>query len=247
MRFLSQLAAVLFACGLLTSAHAQPPDLDPGVHGTQPIPTVTFEWASSGVAPAYYAITVDSMGDAGYQSDEMEPNGMIETQPGMPYLVEFTISASTTARIFALAQRADYFNANFEDASRRQRIRATKTLTYGEGPRIWFGHLTRGVHYVTTYDYTHNIAVQQLTTTFEELSTTVQLGRRLDDYLRRSNSAGLSVTLRRADALGRQRRLPELQIIAKSLQRTSEDSALPPATRQHAVDLLALAHASSGR
>ncbi len=243
MRFLSQLAAVLFACGLLTSAHAQPPNVDPGLHGTQPIPTVTFEWASSGVVPAYYAITVDSMGDAAYHSDEMAPDGMMETQLGMPYLVEFTISASTTTRIFALAQRADYFNANFEDASYRQTTRAIKTLTYGVGPRIWFGHLTRGVHYVTTYDYTHNVAVQQLTTIFEELSTTVQLGRRLD-YLRRINSAELSVALRRADALGHQRRLPELQLIAKSLQSISEDSALPPATRRQAFDLLALAHAS---
>lgn len=243
MRFLSQLAAVLFACGLLTSAHAQPPNLDPGVHGNQQIPTVTFEWASSGVVPAYYAITVDSMGDAAYHSDEMEPDGIMKTQLGMPYLVEFTISAATTARIFALAQQADYFNANFEDASHRDRTRAIKTLTYGEGPRIWFGHLTSGVHYVTTYDYTDNATVQQLTTIFEELSTTVQLGRRLN-YLRGIDSAELSVTLRRAAALGRQRRLPELQIIAKSLQSISEDSALPPATRQQAVDLLALAHAS---
>lgn len=239
MHCLRQFVAAAFVCGLITSAQAQPPNLEPGLRGDRPVPTITFEWASRGAIPAYYAITVDSMGRAAYRADEIGPSATNETDTGTPYLLEFTVSASTIARIFALTRQANYFNGNFENAA-YPGMQAVKTLTYSEGPSGGIFDATNGVRNVAEYEYTHDPVIQQLATLFEGLSNTVEVGRRLD-YLRRSSVPQLTEELRRDGSLAREGHLVELQIIAASLRGIAEDLALPPATRQDARDLLALA------
>jgi hypothetical protein len=240
VRFSNQLLAVLLAGGLLTSAYAQRPNLEPGLDGDQPVPTVTFEWASPEVVPAHYAITVDSSGRAAYLSDDLGPGGTTEAETGTPYLLNFTISDGTAARIFALARQAGYFNGNFEYGEHHPGNRAVKTLRYSEGTPDWFGHWTRGVRNTATYDYTNNQVIQQLTTLFEQLSATIELGRRLD-YFRQSNTSALVNELQRADALAQQHRLLELPAIAEPLRSVANDSALPSPARKAALKLLAAA------
>ena len=167
----------------------------------------------------------------------------MEQAEALPYQLEFTLSASTTGRIFALTQQANYFSGNFEDAAHRPGRRAIKTLSYGEGPAKRFGHVNSGVRNVAVYDYTHNMVILQLTSLFEELAQTVELGRRLD-HLRRANSLQLAGELHKADVLAHQERLPDLEIIAESLRGVAEDPGLAPAARRQAQDLLTLARAS---
>jgi hypothetical protein len=240
VRLLTQWIAVLLAGGLLASAYAQYINLEPGLDGDQPLPTVTFEWTSPGVLPAHYAITVDSSGRTAYLSDEMGPGEQKETQTGTPYLLDFVISNGTTESIFALARQAGYFTGNFENEAHRPGDAPFKTFRYSEGPPDWSGHWTQGVRNETSFDYTNNPAMQQLATLFEQLAATVQLGRRLD-YLHQADPAALAKEIEQASALADQRQLLELPAIAESLRSIADDSTLPSPTRQGARNLLALA------
>lgn len=218
---------------------AQRPDLAPGLDGNRPVPTVTFEWAS-GSAPAHYAIALDSDGRAAYRSDQVGNPGAPESRTGAPYLVKFTVSPATAARIFALARQANYFAGDPAVPQPRPGNPNIKTLRYGEGPDVFFGHPTRGQRNTLTYDAPKSPAVQQLTELFEHISATLELGRRLDQ-LRRSDKTALPGELQQAEALARSGQLAELQAIATPLQSLAEDQSVPAAARHSARRLLALA------
>ena len=237
------LLLLLLACMLLGRTSAQTVNLDPGLSGDQPYPTVTFEWASRTATPVHYAITADSMGRAAYRADEVGSNGIQETQTGAPYLLDFILSSATSARIFALAHQADYFRGS-SPATPGGRDTAIKTLRYSEGASTLSGHWTSGVRNETTYAVSNNPAIRQLTDIFERISATVELGRRLDS-LYRSHDPALVGELRRANTLAEQHGLLELQAIAVSLHDLANDPALPPAARQDARNLLDLAASPS--
>jgi hypothetical protein len=174
------LVSVLLAGVLLAGAYSQQLNLEPGFNGDQPIPVVTFEWASKGATPSHYVIAVDSYGRAAYRSDEMGPNGIKEAETGTPYLFNFTVPSATAARIFALTRDAAYFNGNFECAGEVPDEGTIKTLQYSEGPPDWFGHWTTGVRNATTFDCSDNFAIRQLTALFQELSSKLELDPRAE-------------------------------------------------------------------
>ena len=88
------------------------------------------------------------------------------------------MSDVTRTRIFSLAKQAHYFKGNFAYTKGRVADTGTKTLTYSEGPADSFDQPTAGVHNTTTYNYSEDPAIQQLTSIFEGISETMELGRR---------------------------------------------------------------------
>ena len=155
------IAFLLPLISLAAAAQARPADAS----------TVGFSCDFPGSDPAHYAISVSSDGRGNYTS-----NGKLsrDSEPDQSFTLEFTAPQPAVARIFDLAQKAHYFAGNID--AKRKNIASTgeKTLTYADGKR----NRSAG------YNYSTVPAVQELTTIFQNLSSVLESGRRLEFDLR---------------------------------------------------------------
>jgi hypothetical protein len=135
------------------------------------VPTVGFSCDFPGSDPAHYAISVSSDGHGNYTS-----NGKLsrDSEADQSFNLEFTAPQPTLTRIFDLAQKAHYFEGNID--TKRKNIASTgeKTLSYADAKR----NTSAG------YNYSTVPAVQELTTIFQNLSSMLEFGRRLEFDLR---------------------------------------------------------------
>ena len=234
----------LFLCLCLSSALVagfcwglQTPKVELSTPGDKPVPLVTFELAFPGATPSHYSIAVESSGRAAYRSDDIGAQGERESAAGDPYLVKFIVSEPTRSRIFQLAKEVNYFQGNFNYTKTRVADTGTKTLSYSEGPADSFATPTIGKRTQTVYNYSQNPSIQQLTTIFQQISATLELGRRID-YLHRFDKLGLDAELKRADEMAGENQLLEIQAIAPSLRAVADDYSVLHIARQHAEHLL---------
>jgi hypothetical protein len=214
----------VFACVLTCSlAVAQKPDLEPQ-RPDAPVPTVTFTRNWPQAMPEYYSISVEQTGRAAYQS-----NGKVtaDAAPGDPYFVKFTMSAPTRRRIFDLARQADYFRGKFDFKKGNIANTGAKTLSYAEGER----------RSETSYNWSQDAAIQQLTTIFENISVTLESGRRLA-YLYRHDKLGLDLELKNMQQAAQNGSLPEVQTVEPVLKQIAQDPAVMRIARQRAQALL---------
>jgi hypothetical protein len=174
-------------------------------------------------------ITVDSNGDAAYQSWMSDPAAE-HSVAGNPYGMKFTASAAARDRIFALVPQLKYFNGDFE--YRKHRVAATgdKTLAYADPDK----------QYETTYNWSENADIRELTDLFQGISTTIESGRRLE-RVRRFEPLGLDEELKNLENLAGEHRATELQIIAPILQELAGDQRVMNIARQRARHVLSLA------
>jgi hypothetical protein len=223
----------------MAAAWAQQPPLEINTPGDKPVPVVTFDMVFAGVVPAHYSIAVESLGTAAYRSDDVggEPN---ESSGSGPYAEKITLSGATAKRIFDLARQANYFQGNFNYSKGKIANTGAKTLTYSDGPADSFGKPTVGIHNQTAYNYSENTAIQQLTEIFEDISGTIELGRKLR-YLYRFDKLGLDAELKAAEGRAQDHQLMELQLIAPTLQDLADDSSLLHMVRQRAQNLIKMA------
>jgi hypothetical protein len=232
-----------FCALLLPFARAQQPNLEPNTPVDKPVPTVTFDFLFPGATPSHYAISVESSGKAAYRSDEVGPEGKSEPNAGEPYLVKFVVSGSPRERIFEFARQANYFKGSFDFTKHRVANTGAKTLTYSEGPAV-AGGVTSGMRNSTSYNYSENPAIQQLTNIFQSISNTLELGARLS-FLRRFDKLGLDAELKRAGQMARDNQLLELHAIEPALRAVANDTRVMNLARQEAKDLLAIANGTA--
>lgn len=226
---------VLFALLLMMCfAQAQTPDLEPDAQGS-PVPVVTFDLVRRGVDPPHYAIAIESTGRAAYRAD---PAPDKEQTDGDPYIVKFTASQQTSERIFALADQANRFNGNFDYTKTRIADTGAKTLTYS------VGHLptdltqpVRGQHNQTTYNWSANPAIQELTAIFQGISATMEFARRLD-FEKRFDKLGLDAELKRMEQMQKDGQLHEVQAVAPTLNAIANDFAVMRIARERAKRIL---------
>ncbi len=242
MRIIHNIFAIGYVCILLAGAYAQVPNLEPNDPNFRVVPTVAFERVYANATAANYAISVESSGNAAYRSEELNPGARLESATGEPYILKFTISETTSMRIFRLTRQANYFKGNSR-ADNSVSNTGNITLTYGEGPADSFGHSTNGVRNSVTYNDSTSPAIRQLTSIFEGISDSIQLGRQLD-YLRRTSQPSLESVLKRAEVRARAHRLIELQAIIPSLKGVAEDPSVTNVARRRAQHLLMLAQSS---
>src|SRR5256885_7505288 len=93
--------------------------------------TVTFTLDFPNSEPDHYVISVSSDGHANYESNgklsrDAEDDG---------YRLDFLLSPATRARIFDLAQRAHYFQAEIDSKKRKLASTGSKTLAYKDDQR----------------------------------------------------------------------------------------------------------------
>ena len=198
---------------------------------TPAVPIVTFNvfWEAS--TPQEYTIRVTSLGSAQYVSrnptQPADANGMRDED----YVSEFTLSEPNRRKIFALAEQANFFNGQFDYTKHPIASTGKKTLTYADSTR----------HFQTTYNWSENAVIEQLTKIFNGISNTIEHGRKLQ-FLRRFDKLGLEAELKAMEHLAEGQDLAEIQIIAPILGNIANDSAVLNIARQRARRLLTLAN-----
>jgi hypothetical protein len=188
------------------------------------VATVGFSLDFPQSIPDHYALTVSSDGHATYDSTGKLT---VDSDPGDPFHLDFTISPGTRERIFNLAAKAKYFEGKVDSGKRNIASTGDKTLTYKDGTRS-----TKAA-----YNYSPVPAVQELTALFQNLSTTLEFGRRLDYYYRYQKLA-LEEELKRMEQMVKDKSLEEVQAVAPILQRIMNDQSVINVTRARAQRLL---------
>jgi len=226
---------VFIALFIGTFVSAQTPKLEPARPDNPAIATVTytFDWPS--IQPHHYSIAVDSTGRAAYESLTAEGTAA-QSVEGEPYNVKFTVSEATRNRIFELAKQLNYFNGNFDFKKHKVAMSGTKTLAFADADK----------HFQTTYNWSENPAIQELTDLFSGISNTEESGQRLEQ-LRRFDKLGLNQELQRMEDLSKTHGLAEVQSIAPILQELASDPAIMNIARQRAQRLLRLAQQQAGQ
>jgi hypothetical protein len=213
-------AAVISLLGMPCIAQQNP--LDPN-HPNAPIPQVTFELNWRVAEPQYYKISVEPTGNASYQS---QPLGQEGTTSGDPYMLRFIASEPTRTKVFQLAQELNYFKGNFETRSKVAQT-GTKTLTYRFGDK----------ETKTTLNYSDSPLMNELIGIFLKMSSTFEMGRKLD-YDLRYDKLGLDRDLKSMEEMNKSHQLIEMQVIAPTLQHIASDQAIMNIARQRARRLL---------
>jgi len=210
-----------------TSLRAQGPKLEPNEPRLNPdVPTVTFTFDWPSIQPHRYVISVDSSGDAAYQSWMAEPTAE-QSIAGDPYMLKFTVSAAARDRIFALARQLSFFSGNFEYRKHPVAFTGDKTLAYRDPDK----------HHETRYNWSENSGITELTALFQGISATIESGRRLE-RLHHYDRLGLDDELKSLEHLAVEHRAAELRVIAPTLEQIASDPAVLNIARQRARNLL---------
>jgi hypothetical protein len=202
---------LLFVMACCSAARAQGPAV------------VTFTLDFPGSEPSHYAISVSSDGRSTYESDgKLSPDS-----EGDPFHLDFSMSGETRKRVFELAEKAHYFQGEVDSRKKNLASTGAKTLAYKDSSRT-----TK-----TTYNYSPQAPVQELTQLFQNLSTTLEFGRRLQ-YFHRYQKLALDEELKRMEALADQNDLEEMAAVAPILQQIALDTSVINPVRSRAQRMI---------
>ena len=139
----------------------------------------------------------------------------------------FTVAAETRRKIFELAAKAGYFQKDVDSHHKGMAFTGKKTLTYQDARRSG----------ESTYNYSSNPAVQDLTSLLQNLSATLEFGHRLQyDY--HYQKLALDEELKRMEEMARGNSLLEVAAIQPILDHIIADPSVMNVTRARAQRLL---------
>jgi hypothetical protein len=211
------IGVLVLVLGLPFSARAQ----DAGL--------VTFTLDFPGSEPSHYVIAVSSDGHSTYESDgKLSPDSEAD-----PFHLDFSVSPDTSRTIFDLARKAHYFQGQIDSNKKRLASTGVKTLTYKDAQQSGTG----------TYNYSLLPAVQQITQLFQNLSTTLEFGRRLQ-YFHHYQKLALDEELKRMEQMANENELTELPAVVPILQQIANDSSVINPVRARALRLIERAGAA---
>ena len=185
-------------------------------------PAITFVLDWQGVEPPHYSLKVDESCNASYKS--ATPRASTDEDATT---IDFVMTSPNCQRIFQLAAQANYFHGDFDFHKHKIADTGRKTLTYS-GPS---GDSS------TSYNWSENQAIEQLTEIFRSIGATLEDGQKLT-YLLRFDKLGLEQQLKGMQETATSGQLRELQVIAPVLQRIASDSSVMEIARQRARTLL---------
>ena len=214
-----RLLALAAALAVVASAQQEPP-VD-----TTAQPTITFTFDFPQSRPEHAVVMVDAGGRARYQS-----SGPLfaDSSDADPFSADFTMSAATRDRIFALAAQLDYFHGDFDYKKHRIAFTGTKTLEY----------TAAGKSSSTSYNWSEDLGVRELTAIFQDIVNTQESARRLL-FLRRFDRLGLDAQLQSMEEMAKSDTLGELQSIAPLLRQIADDPGVMHVARERASRLWA--------
>lgn len=192
---------------------------------TAPAPAVvTFTLDFPASQPEHYSIRVQSDGSARYQSSGRLSADSDETDS---FDIAFTVAAETRQRIFELAAKTGYFQKDVDSHHKGIAFTGKKTLSYQDARR----------NGESTYNYSSNPAVQDLTTLMQSLSATLEFGHRLQ-YDHRYQKLALDEELKRMEEMASSNELVEVAAIQPILDQIIADPSVINVTRARAQRLL---------
>ena len=186
--------------------------------------SVSFTLDFPGANPSHYEIQVANDGHGSYSSNGQLTN---DSQPADPAKLEFSVSDKVRQQIFDLAKRSQYFSGKVDSGRKNIANTGTKTLTYKDGKRTT----------QATYNYSLMPAVEQLTDVFQNLSTTLEFGRRLT-FFHKYQKLALDDDLKRMEELAQSNSLGDVRAIAPVLESIGNDPSVMNITRARALRLL---------
>jgi len=194
--------------------------------------TLGFSFDFPGSDPEHYVITIASDGQATYES-----NGKLssEAEGNDTYRFTFAVSQATCRQIFDLAKKAHYFENQIDSGKKNLASTGVKVLSYSAS----------GKTNQATYNYSLLPAVQELTRLFQNLSSTLEFGRRLQ-YFHKYQKLALSEELKQMEDMSSRNELEEVQAIAPILQKIVDDPSVINVVRGRAMRLLAGVDQSTG-
>ncbi len=195
--------------------------------GEQSTSNITFTLDFPGSDPSHYEIVIGSDGQGSYASDGKFDE---KSDPADRAALQFAVPDSIRTQVFDLSKRAHYFTGKVDSNRKNLANTGTKTLIYKDGTRT-----SKAV-----FNYSSSLPVQQLTALFQNLSTTMEFGRRLA-YLHKYEKLALDDELKRMEDMQRDNSLSEVQLIAPVLQSIVDDSSVMNVSRARALRLLAVA------
>jgi hypothetical protein len=205
--------------------------------------TITFTLDFPPSTPNHYQIVVDSGGKASYTSGLPVPQPQEQadadsdtttSDSDQPYHYSFNITPGTRDRIFDLAARANYFSGNVNYTKHNIANTGDKILTYKDAQ----------LSTQAKYNYTANPVVQQLTTLFQQLSSTLEYGRRLEEDYHYQKLA-LDEQMKSMEQMADQNGLVEVQAVAPILKKIVGDASVLNVTRARAERLLSKSGATA--
>src|ERR1039457_5627521 len=191
---------------------------------TEALATVTFTLDFPASQPEHYSIRVQSDGSARYQSSGRLSADSDDTDS---FDLDFTVVAETWQKIFELAAKAGYFQKDVDSHHKGMAFTGKKTLTYKDAQRSG----------ESTYNYSSNAAVQDLTSLLQGLASTLEFGRRLQYDLHYQKLA-LDEELKRMEEMTRSHQLMEVTAIQPILDQIIADPSVINVTRSRAQRLL---------
>jgi hypothetical protein len=190
-------------------------------------PSITFDRLWSNFTPQSVTMTVSANGAGKYSSRNPEKTG----DDVDDFQTEFTVSPSARDKLFRYAKEANYFDGDFTFKKHVVASTGKKTLSYSDPTR----------HFSTTYDYSENKAIQEITNILSGISNTIEHGRKLV-FLRRFDKLGLEEELKAMESAAESHNLAELQIIRPTLESIAQDTTILNIARQRAKKLVVKAN-----
>lgn len=182
----------------------------------------SFEWLQ-GAPWQKYTIDVAADGKAHFEGTP-HPD---ETNDTDVFQQDFTVSGANRQKIFALAQKANYFRGDFDSHLKHIAQTGEKTLRY-ESPQV---------NGSTTFNWSKDPDIEELTHYFQGVATTIDFGRRLA-FQYRFDKLGMNERMKELEDLQASHNVEELAIIAPILRKIADDPNLMNISRESAGRLL---------
>ncbi len=190
----------------------------------QPAVTFNFDW-SQGIPWQTYIITVQADGTTHFQgtpAPDPATGGDSEL-----FKQSFTMSEANRSKIFSLAKKLNFFQGDFDSHLKRIAQTGNKTLAYQSAT----------VHGSSSYNWSQNTDVQELTRLFTSIANTIDYGRKLA-FGYRYDKLGLDAQLKELEGLRAKHYAEELNAIEPILRKIADDPNMMNISRQTAQQLL---------
>jgi hypothetical protein len=215
------LLALLICLPLLAQHEGKPPVL----------PKIHFTFDHPELAIAHYELDIDANGKAHYES-RIKGQEKGTTEDGMTR--DFTLSAETRDRLFALIKAANNLDGTFDYTKHKIAFTGTKTITFTD---------IDGTH-TAKLVWTENPTVTQLTDLLQGVSGTLEEEPVLQ-RLRKYDPLGLNLELAKMEKMANSGWLRELNLIAPTLKDIASDGNIMGMARKRAERLLQKASVTS--
>ena len=188
--------------------------------------SVSFSLDFPNSSPEHYAISVQSDGRAHYESSGKISN---DSDARDDYQTDFTFSDAARAQVFDLAKAAHYFFGKVDSGNKKLAFTGSKKLVYSDA------HRTSSAE----YNFSPVASVQQLTSLFQNVSATLEYGRRLS-YYHRYQKLALDDELKHMEDQARRGELSELQAVHPVLQQIYDDGSVLNIVRARAQRIMSM-------